>query len=94
MAKAIDVVKQSGHRPTEVFDVDKLLQSILQACLSVRTPEGEAQSTAKNVAHIVTLWVDSKPAVTSNDIRRLTSAHLHRYHPDAAYIYQHHRTII
>ncbi len=94
MAKAIDVVKRSGRRPTEPFDTDKLLQSILQACLSVRTPEGEAESTAKNVTHAVTIWVTSKPAVTSNDIRRLTSSHLHRYHPDAAYIYQHHRTII
>lgn len=94
MGKVIDVVKQSGHRPTEPFDTDKLLQSILRACLSVRTPEGEAESTAKNVAHTVTIWVASKPAVTSNDIRRLASAHLHRYHPDAAYIYQHHRTVI
>ncbi len=94
MAKAIDVVKRSGRRPTEAFDADKLLDSILSACLSVRTPEGEAESTAHNVAHIVTLWVNDKPAVTSHDIRRLTSSHLHRYHPEAAYIYQHHRTII
>ena len=94
MGKAIDVVKRSGHRPTESFNADKLLQSIRAACLSVRTPEGEAETTAKNVTDAVVLWVITKPTVTSQDIRRLTSAHLHRYHPEAAYFYQRHRIII
>lgn len=94
MGTVIDVVKQSGHRPTEVFDADKLWRSIMAACLSVRTPEGQAESAAKNVTNAVTIWVSTKPAVTSHDIRRLASAHLHRYHPEAAYLYQHHRIII
>lgn len=92
--KAIDVVKRAGRRPTESFDRDKLLRSIRAACLSVRSPEGEAESTATIVTDVVTLWVVSKPAVTSSDLRRLASAHLERYHPEAAYLYQHHRVII
>lgn len=94
MEKVIDVVKRSGRRPTESFDQAKLLQSVRAACLSVRTPEGEAETTAKNVTDAVVLWVVTKPAVTSDDIRRLTSAHLHRFHPEAAYFYQRHRIII
>ena len=94
MALAVDVVKRSGRRPTEAFDTDKLLRSILAACLSVRAPEGEAESTANLVANHVVLWVETKPAVTSHDLRRLASAHLHRYHPEAAYFYQHHKVII
>jgi transcriptional regulator NrdR family protein len=94
MSLAVDVVKRSGNRPSETFDADKLLRSIQAACLSVRSPEGEAESTATNVTNAVILWLDTKPAVTSHDIRRLASAHLHRYHPEAAYIYQHHRIII
>lgn len=94
MGLAIDVVKRSGKRPSESFDADKLLHSIRAACLSVRSPEGEADSTASAVTHAVILWVESKPAVTSRDIRRLATAHLERYHPEAAYIYQHHRAII
>ncbi len=94
MGLAVDVVKRSGHRPTETFDADKLLHSIRAACLSVRSPEGEAESTATNVTNAVVLWLDAKPAVTSYDIRRLASAHLHRYHPEAAYLYQHHKIII
>lgn len=94
MGLAIDVVKRSGRRPTETFDQEKLLRSILAACRSVRTPDGEAESTAGNVTHAVVLWLENKPVVTSHDLRRLTSAHLERYHPDAAYFYQHHRIII
>lgn len=92
--KAIDVVKRSGRRPTESFDRDKLLRSVLAACRSVRTPDGEAESAANNVTYAVVLWLENKPAVTSHDIRRLASAHLERYHPEAAYFYQHHRIII
>lgn len=91
---AVDVVKRSGRRPTESFDADKLLTSIQAALLSVRSPEGEAESTATAVTHAVIVWVESKPAVTSHDLRRLAGAHLERYHPEAAYLYQHHQAII
>lgn len=94
MKLAVDVVKRAGKRPTERFDPDKLLHSIRAACLSVRTPDGEAESTAANVTHAVILWLDTKPAVTSHDIRRFASTHLLRYHPDAAYLYQHHKSIM
>lgn len=94
MGQAIDVVKRSGKRPTESFDSDKLLQSIRAACLSVRSPEGEAEDTAHQVTGAVVLWLDTKPAVTSHDIRRITSMHLTRFHPEAAYLYQHHKSII
>lgn len=94
MGLAVDVVKRSGRRSTETFDQDKLLRSIRAACLSVRSPEGEAESTANAVTKAVVLWIESKPIVTSHDLRRLAGAHLSRYHPEAAYLYQHHRTII
>lgn len=94
MGLAIDVVKKSGRRPTEAFDQDKLARSIRAACLSVRAPEGEAESAANNVTNAVIIWLDNKSTVTSNDLRRLASTHLEKYHPDAAYFYQHHRIII
>lgn len=94
MALAVDIVKRSGKRPNEAFDRDKLVRSIRAACLSVRSPEGEAHTTADNVAAAVIIWLENKPVVTSHDLRRLTSAHLHRYHPEAAYLYQHHRIIM
>lgn len=91
---AVDVVKRGGRRPRETFDAEKLKKSIRAAMLSVRAHEGEAESTARNVTHHVVLWLDSKPVVTSHDVRRLASVHLERYHPDAAYLYKYHRHII
>lgn len=94
MTLAIDVVKRGGRRPTESFERAKLLDSIRAACLSVRTPEGEAESTASTVTNAVILWLNTKPAVTTLDLRRVASVHLTRYHPEASYFYQHHRNII
>lgn len=94
MGRLIDVVKRSGKRPTEAFDAEKLRSSVYAACLSVRAPEGEAESTAKHVTNAVIVWLNTKPTVTSHDIRQAASAHLHRYHPEAAYLYKRHRIII
>lgn len=92
--KAIDIVKRSGKRPTEPFNSDKLHHSVRAALLSVRSPEGEAEITAVAVTNAVILWLETKPEVTSHDLRRVASAHLKKFHPDAAYLYEQHRTII
>lgn len=92
--KAIDIVKQAGRRPTESFDPEKLRSSIRAACLSVRSPDGEADMTAGAVTDAVILWLETKPEVTSNDLRRVASGHLRKFHPEAAYLYEQHRTII
>jgi transcriptional regulator NrdR family protein len=92
--KAIDIVKRSGTRASEAFDPKKLHASIHAALLSVRTPDGEAVMTAETVTDAVILWLETKPEVTSHDLRRVASAHLKKFHPDAAYLYEQHRTII
>jgi hypothetical protein len=92
--KAIDIIKRGGHRPTETFERTKLHASIRAACLSVRSPEGVAQSTADNVCDAVTLWLETKPEVTSADLRRKAAETLESFHPEAAYLYKHHRLVI
>lgn len=92
--KAIDIVKRAGHRPSEAFDPNKLHASIYAALLSVRCPDGEADMTARTVTDAVIVWLTTKPEVTSHDLRRVASRHLSTYHPDAAYFYEQHRTII
>ena len=94
MALAVDVVKRGGHRPSEAFNADKLQRSIYAACLSVRTPAGEAESAAGHVTRHIIIWLQNRPVVTSRDLRHLASLHLERYHPEAAYFYQHHQAII
>lgn len=95
MRLAVDVVKRSNkRRPGESFDIDKLHRSIHAACLSVRTPDGEAHAAARGVTKHVIVWLEKKPVVTSHDLRRIVALNLERYHPEAAYFYQHHRHIL
>lgn len=88
------VVKRQGKRPTEAYDRNKLRASIVAACLSVRTPEGQAEVTADAVCDIVDTWLSDKPEVTSDDIRRKAASALVRYHPEAAHLYKHHHMVI
>jgi transcriptional regulator NrdR family protein len=92
--KAIDIVKRGGQRPSESFQRQKLHASVRAACLSVRSPEGVAETTAKNVCDIVIIWLETKPEVTSADLRRKATESLESFHPEAAYLYKHHRLVI
>lgn len=92
--KAIDVVKRRGKRPTEAFDSQKLYRSVRSACLSVRSLDGQAHDTAIKVCGYVIVWCDNKPEITSADIRRQATKALEKFHPEAAYIYQHHKVIL
>lgn len=94
MGKAIDIVKRGGRRDSEQFQRDKLHASIVAACLSVRSPEGVAEMTARNVCDAVIVWLETKPEVTSADLRRIASQTLEIHHPEAAYLYKHHRLVI
>ena len=91
---AIYIIKSHGKRNTEQFDRAKLHHSIQAACLSVRSHEGDAKDTADKVCAAVIQWLDIKSEVTSDDIRRIASKHLTRYHPDAAYMYANYRHTI
>lgn len=87
------IVKRSpGH--SETYDERKLYASIYASCLAVRAPVGSAEITAEKVCHDMQAWLSKKPEVTANDIRRIASTHLTAYHPDAAYMYKHHRCMI
>jgi hypothetical protein len=93
-AQLIDVVKRGGARTTERFDRDKLHASVLAACLSVRSPLGMAESAASSVCDVVISWCETRPEITSDDLRRVASRHLERIHPEAAYLYKHHRLVL
>lgn len=86
------VIKRGTH-DSEAFDPLKLHQSIVAACLSVRALEGEAHVTAERVCRHVISWLLTKTEVTSADIRRVAGAHLQAYHPEAAYLYEHHQLV-
>lgn len=90
----IDVVKRGGKRSTERFNRDKLFASIQAACLSVRSPHGMAETAAHRVCDVVLIWCSDRPEITSDDLRRVAADHLALLHPEAAYIYKHHRLVL
>lgn len=94
MNLAIDIVKRGGARPSESFSRDKLHASIRAACLSVRSPEGEAEIIAEKVCDALVIWLQTKPEVTSSDLRRKATETLQAFHPEAAYLYKHHRLVL
>lgn len=94
MSAAVHIIKRDGQRESEGFSRDKLHHSVRAACLSVRSPEGEAEITARNVCSVVELWLKNKAEVTSSDLRRKATEALESFHPEAAYFYQHHRLVI
>lgn len=88
------VVKyRRGSRP-EPFKREKLHKSIVAACLASGSPMGPAEITARRVVDDVEDWLEKRPEVTTNDIRRVAAQTLRTYHPDASYLYEHHRTTL
>lgn len=94
MSVVIDIIKSEGRRPSETYARDKLHASVLAACLSVRSPEGEAEMITKKVCDAVENWLSTKPEVTSADLRRKASETLAIHHPEAAFLYKHHRLVM
>lgn len=88
------IIKRDGNRPSEQYNHDKLHNSLLAACLSVRAPIGEAQHIARIVSDSVATWCQAKSEITSRDIRRVATNHLATFHPEASYLYSQHQLII
>lgn len=90
----IDIVKRGGKRPTESFERAKLERSIRAALRSVKTPDGQAEDTARVVCDIVEQWLESRHEVTSDDLRRQATRALSPFHPDAAFLYKNFKIIL
>jgi len=88
------VVKDGRHQHPEAFSEEKLHKSIVAACLSAGAPTGYSESIARRATEEVLLWLESRPEVTTRDIRRVTARALKTYHPDASYLHEHHRSIV
>ncbi len=89
MKPTINQGKHSGE-----FDTDRLAHSLEQACYSVGTPEGSASDIAKQVVKTIDKWLEGKPEVTDDDIRRKAGEHLERLCPEAGYLYKNQKSIL
>lgn len=89
----VNVIKR-GKRPDEPFDIKKLSASLRAACLSAKSPEGLASDLADATAKSVLGWTARKSDITTTDIRAQASKFLAKNHPDAAYLYEHHKKMM
>jgi transcriptional regulator NrdR family protein len=87
-------ISHSHHGKAEHFNPEKLHNSILAACLSCGVPAGHAESIARQITGEVAQWLNKRPEVTSEDLRRTATHFLKTHHPDAAYLYEHHRSTL
>lgn len=90
------IYRPTRHHQTtgSPFIAGRLETSLRRVCLSVQTPEGEANDIARRVCQAVTNWLAQKPEVTSGDIRRHAAKQLTVYQPDAAYLYAQENSIL
>ena len=86
----VSLIVKKNQRTIEDYQRSKLGRSIIAACRSVRTPDGEAETTAVEVCKRVEAWLKTKPEVTSADIRRKAYGALLAFNPEAAYMYRKH----
>jgi transcriptional regulator NrdR family protein len=93
MSPGTHIVKRHTQH-SEPFDPMKLHASLVAACLAVRAVEGEAHLAAQHTCRRVIDWLETRPEVTSDDIRRIAARHLATYHAEAAYLYGTYTTTI
>lgn len=93
MAKKLDnhIVKRAGH--TEPYDERKLYASVYASCLALRETQATSEMIAEKVVSEINEWLDKKHEVTSHDIRTHAAQHMKAYHPDAAWLFLHHRNV-
>jgi len=88
------IVSTRPPRRVTAFDPAKLHTSIVGVCLSAGAPTGSAENIARRVVEEVSLWLETRPEVTTADLRRVVGRALKPYHPDASYLYEHHRSTL
>lgn len=83
-----------GKNRTEEFSPDKLHASIAASCLAVNAPDGQAEDLARQITVSVMDWCQTRPEITSSDIRRQALQRLQPLHQDAADLYEQYKSII
>lgn len=85
------IVKRAGH--SEEFDQRKLYASVFSTLRVVGVSDQEAELVSEKVVQYVEQSLASKHEVTSKDILHRATKHLRQFNEDAAYLYEHHRSV-
>lgn len=94
MTKTVTVISSSNPKKINEYNRARLRASVITACLSIRTPEDQAEKTAEAVCNNFENWLKNKNEVTTRDIVTVSAKLLEKYHTEAAYIYEQRHIII
>ena len=94
MTSSVMVISSNNPERVERYDRARLRASVITACLSVRTPESQAENTADAVCDDTERWLQNKSEVTTKDIVTVSAKLLKKYHTEAAYLYEQRHIII
>ena len=87
----MEVVKRKGHK--EEFDERKLYASVYAACIAVRCTDEQAENLASIAAHETKQHFSGHKESASSELRKVAAEILHRFNPEAAFIYESHKDI-
>ncbi len=76
------------------FDEKALQRQLEIDARALGIPSGSAEVFIKRTISAVKSTLKSKSIITENDLKRLVSKELKKYHPDLAYVYKNRDTII
>jgi transcriptional regulator NrdR family protein len=85
------IIKRKGHK--EYFDARKIYSSVFAACIAIGMRDQAAELIADMVKHEVEEQITERDTVTAHFLHELALTSLTKYHPDVAYMYEHHKNI-
>lgn len=94
MTQEINVISFEKSKKIEKYDRVRLRDSVITACLNVKTPEGQANKTADSVCDEFEKWLEGKQEITDKDIINKITRIIKKYHTEASYIYEQKHIII
>lgn len=92
MKNRLLISKHSQAR--ERFDEKKFIMSIINSCLAVGCPMGEAEKTAELTLALTEKWLANKQEITSSELRLNASRFLKKFSPDAGFYYKNYKKIM
>lgn len=76
------------------FDENSLKRELLRDARALKIPVGAAESFVSETLKSVKKSLKNKTTITENDLKRLVSKELKKYHADLAYVYKNRDKII
>ncbi len=92
MTTKLLILKRSQIR--EPFDEKKFITSIINSCLAVGCPMGEAEKAADLTMAVTEKWLANKQEITSSELRLNASKFLKKFSSDAGFYYKNYKKIM